>query len=185
MKLETERLSLKPINESHVEDILKIRSNEMVNLFVQRVSPKTNYDALDFILTIKKSVQNNETFYFGITYKNQQNLLGTICLYRFSEDRTEAEVGGGLLLSGGFCGHGLSPCAETSRQPPSSSRYRLERPFTGQGEDIFESLIGKSQKSLFLLFQLLNQCALSAPLSILSLGCHKRDKILICDRIGC
>ncbi|WP_312344726.1 GNAT family N-acetyltransferase [Chryseobacterium binzhouense] len=97
MKLETERLSLKPINESHVEDILKIRSNEMVNLFVQRVSPKTNYDALDFILTIKKSVQNNETFYFGITYKNQQNLLGTICLYRFSEDRTEAEVGYELL----------------------------------------------------------------------------------------
>ncbi|QQV01604.1 MULTISPECIES: GNAT family N-acetyltransferase [Chryseobacterium] len=97
MKLETERLSLKPINESHVEDILKIRSNEMVNRFVQRVSPKTNYDALDFILTIKKRVQNNETFYFGITYKNQQNLLGTICLYRFSEDRTEAEVGYELL----------------------------------------------------------------------------------------
>lgn len=97
MKLETERLSLRPINESHVEDILKIRSNEMVNRFVQRVSPKTNYDALDFILTIKKRVQNNETFYFGITYKNQQNLLGTICLYRFSEDRTEAEVGYELL----------------------------------------------------------------------------------------
>jgi len=97
MKLETERLSLKPINESHVEDILKIRSHEMVNRFVQRVSPKTNYDALDFILTIKKRVQNNETFYFGITYKNQQNLLGTICLYRFSEDRTEAEVGYELL----------------------------------------------------------------------------------------
>jgi len=69
----------------------------MVNRFVQRVSPKTNYDALDFILTIKKRVQNNETFYFGITYKNQQNLLGTICLYRFSEDRTEAEVGYELL----------------------------------------------------------------------------------------
>ena len=97
MKLETERLILKPINESHVEDILKIRSNEVVNRFVQRNPPKNNYDALDFILTIKKRVQNNETFYFGITYKDQQNLLGTICLYRFSEDRTEAEVGYELL----------------------------------------------------------------------------------------
>lgn len=97
MKLETERLILKPINESHVEDILKIRSNEVVNRFVQRNPPKTNYDALYFILTIKKRVQNNETFYFGITYKNQQNILGTICLYRFSEDRTEAEVGYELL----------------------------------------------------------------------------------------
>lgn len=97
MKLETERLILKPINESHVEDILKIRSNEVLNRFVKRILPKNNYDALDFILTIKKRVQNNETFYFGITYKNQQNLLGTICLYRFSEDRTEAEVGYELL----------------------------------------------------------------------------------------
>jgi len=97
MKLETERLILKPIDESNVEDILKIRSNKTTNQFVKRIPPKTNYDALDFILTIKKRVQNNETFYFGITYKNQQNLLGTICLYRFSEDRTEAEVGYELL----------------------------------------------------------------------------------------
>lgn len=97
MKLETERLILKPIDESNVEDILKIRSNKTTNQFVKRIPPKNNYDALDFILTIKKRVQNNETFYFGITYKNQQNLLGTICLYRFSEDRTEAEVGYELL----------------------------------------------------------------------------------------
>jgi len=97
MRIETDRLFLKEIDESYVEDILKIRSNVVVNRFVQRNPPKTNYDALDFILTIKKRVQNNETFYFGITYKNQQNLLGTICLYRFSEDRTKAEVGYELL----------------------------------------------------------------------------------------
>ncbi|WP_175622124.1 GNAT family N-acetyltransferase [Chryseobacterium schmidteae] len=97
MKIETERLVLKSIDESHVEDILKIRSNEVVNQFVKRISPKTNYDALDFILTIKKRVENKETFYWGISFKNQQNLIGTICLYRFSEDRKEAEVGYELL----------------------------------------------------------------------------------------
>ena len=97
MKLETERLILKPIDESHVDDILNIRSNEITNQFVKRIQPKTNYDALDFILTIKKKTQNKETFYFGITFKNQQNLIGTICLYRFSDDRTEAEVGYELL----------------------------------------------------------------------------------------
>lgn len=97
MKLETERLILKPIDESHVEDILKIRSNEVVNQFVKRIPPKTNYDALDFILTIKKRVQNNESINWGITYKNQQNLIGTICLWNFSNDRAEAEVGYELL----------------------------------------------------------------------------------------
>lgn len=97
MIIETDRLILKPIDESHVEDILKIRSNEVVNQFVKRIPPKTNYDALDYILTIKKRVQNNESLNWGISYKNQQNLIGTICLWKFSDDRTEAEVGYELL----------------------------------------------------------------------------------------
>ncbi|MGK6342636.1 GNAT family N-acetyltransferase [Chryseobacterium sp. DT-3] len=97
MKLETERLLLKEINESHVEDILKIRSNEVINQFVKRNSPKTNYDALQFILIIKEKTQNNQTVYLGITCKNQPNLIGTICLWNFSEDRKTAEVGYELL----------------------------------------------------------------------------------------
>ncbi|MCY0967784.1 GNAT family N-acetyltransferase [Chryseobacterium wangxinyae] len=97
MRIETDRLILKEIDESHVEDILKIRSNEVVNQFVKRIPPKNNYDALDFILTIKKRNQNNESLNWGISYKNQQNLIGTICLWKFSDDRKEAEVGYELL----------------------------------------------------------------------------------------
>ena len=97
MKLETERLQLKEINESYVEDILKIRGNEIINQFVQRNSPKNNYDALQFILTIKERTRNNETFYWGISLKDQPNLIGTICLWKFTEDRKQAEVGYELL----------------------------------------------------------------------------------------
>lgn len=97
MKLETERLILKPIDETYVEDILKIRSNEITNKYVVRNAPKNNYDALQFILMIKERTMNNESFYFGISLKNQQNLIGTICLYNFTEDRKTAEVGYELL----------------------------------------------------------------------------------------
>jgi len=97
MKLETERLQLREINENHVEDIFKIRSNEVINQFVQRNSPKNNYDALQFILTIKERTKDNQSFYWGILLKNQSNLIGTICLYNFSEERTVAEVGYELL----------------------------------------------------------------------------------------
>ncbi|WP_292008744.1 GNAT family N-acetyltransferase [Chryseobacterium sp.] len=97
MKLETERLILKEINESHVEDILKIRSNPYINQFVKRTSPQNNYEALDFILTIKRNTENGETIYLGISYKDQQNLIGTICLWNFSEDKKVAEVGYELL----------------------------------------------------------------------------------------
>ncbi|WP_312508258.1 GNAT family N-acetyltransferase [Chryseobacterium culicis] len=97
MKLETERLILKDISESHVEDILRIRSNEVINQFVVRNSPKNNYDALQFILTIKERTKNNQTIYLGISLKDQPNLIGTICLWNFSEDRKTAEVGYELL----------------------------------------------------------------------------------------
>lgn len=95
--IETERLQLKEINENHVEDIFKIRSNEVINQYVQRNSPKNNYDALQFILTIKERTKDNQSFYWGISLKDQSNLIGTICLYNFSEDRKVAEVGYELL----------------------------------------------------------------------------------------
>lgn len=97
MTLQTKRLFLREINESHVEDILKIRSNEAINQFVWRNSPKNNYDALQFILTIKERTRNNETFYWGISLKDKHNLIGTICLWNFSKDRKMAEVGYELL----------------------------------------------------------------------------------------
>ena len=97
MRINTKRLELKDINENHAEDILKIRSNLEINKFLKRIPPKNNYDALSFILTIKQRVENKETIFWGISLKNQTNLIGTICLYRFSEDRTEAEVGYELL----------------------------------------------------------------------------------------
>ncbi|MDH6250459.1 ribosomal-protein-alanine N-acetyltransferase [Chryseobacterium sp. H1D6B] len=97
MKIETDRLILKEIGEHNTEDILLIRSNEFINKFVKRNSPKTNYDALQFILTIKERTRNNETFYWGVSLKDQPNLIGTICLWKFSEDRKTAEVGYELL----------------------------------------------------------------------------------------
>lgn len=97
MKIETERFVLKEINESHIEDILKIRSNTYINKFVKRVSPKNNYDALEFILNIKRRTLNREIIFWGISYKDQKNLIGTICLWNFSNNRKTAEVGYELL----------------------------------------------------------------------------------------
>ena len=97
MILETERLILRQINENHTEDILKIRSNEVINRYVKRNSPKTNYDALAFILHIQKKTQDKEIIFWGISYKDDPRLIGTICLWNFSHDRKTAEVGYELL----------------------------------------------------------------------------------------
>lgn len=76
MKLETQRLQLKGINEGDVEDILKIRSNETINRFVRRNSPKNNYEALQFILTVKENAVKGQSFYWGISLKDRPGLIG-------------------------------------------------------------------------------------------------------------
>ncbi|PWN70626.1 N-acetyltransferase [Chryseobacterium phosphatilyticum] len=97
MEIKTDRLLLREINESHIDDILRIRSNELINQYVKRNSPKNNYDALEFILHIRRRTQNNEIIFWGISYKDQRNLIGTICLWNFAQDRKTAEVGYELL----------------------------------------------------------------------------------------
>ncbi|WP_228437833.1 GNAT family N-acetyltransferase [Chryseobacterium sp. 7] len=49
------------------------------------------------MLTIKEKTKNNQTVYLGISLKDQINLIGTICLWNFSEDRKTTEVGYELL----------------------------------------------------------------------------------------
>lgn len=97
MKLETERLILKEVDESYTEDILKIRSNPYINQYVKRNSPQNNYEALEFIFHIKNKIQNRDMLFWGISFKDQRNLVGTICVWNFSDDRKTAEVGYELL----------------------------------------------------------------------------------------
>lgn len=141
MKLETERLALKEIHENHVEDILKIRSNEVINRFVKRNSPKNNYDALQFILTIKERTRNNQTYYWGISLKDHPNLIGTICLWNFSEDRKTAEVGYEMLPD--YHGQGLMSEALKAVLNYGFNELRLQEilAFTNRFNEISKKLL--------------------------------------------
>ena len=97
MRFSTERLILRTITEHDSVEILGIRSNIEINRFLHRNPPKNSFEALDFILDIKKKSANNEIVFLGISFQNDLKLLGTICLWNFSEDRKTAELGYELL----------------------------------------------------------------------------------------
>lgn len=97
MRFSTQRLVLRSITEHDAAEILGIRSNAEINQFLHRNPPKNSYEALDFILSIKKKIINKEILFLGIASQNHPQLLGTICLWKFSEDRTTAELGYELL----------------------------------------------------------------------------------------
>lgn len=97
MKFSTDRLILRAITEYDAADICKIRSNSAINQFLHRNPPKNSFEALDFILGIKKKTQSKEIVFLGIAVINDPQLIGTICFWHFSEDRKTAELGYELL----------------------------------------------------------------------------------------
>ena len=84
MKFFTERLILRTLTEQDSQDIFEIRSNPEINKFLQRNPPKNSFEALEFILNIKRNSANNEIVFWGISLQNNPKLIGTICLWKFS-----------------------------------------------------------------------------------------------------
>lgn len=95
-ELNTERLKLRKTLTSDSDEVLFLRSNKTVNEFIKRPENKQTKnitDALKFIEDITKGIENNELFSWKITLKNDPTMIGSICLWNFSENKKTAEVG--------------------------------------------------------------------------------------------
>jgi len=94
--LASKRLALRKLEERDAETILFLRSNDIVNQFIKRPErrqTKTISDALIFIQTQEQNLKTNISIVWGITLINELQLIGTICLWNFTEKKDIAEVG--------------------------------------------------------------------------------------------
>ncbi len=95
-EIKTERLFLRKIKESDSDVILFLRSNETVTKFIERPEnrkTKNKTDAIKFIKEINQEFENHKSISWGITLINNPKIIGTICLWNFSENNKIAEVG--------------------------------------------------------------------------------------------
>jgi len=95
-ELISNRLILRSIKESDCDTILFLRSDMEVNKFIQRPEHRqtnTKSDALKFIKQLSENSQNGISISWGITLKNEPQIIGTICLWNFSKDHKTGEVG--------------------------------------------------------------------------------------------
>jgi ribosomal-protein-alanine N-acetyltransferase len=100
----SERLTLRKLSKSDSKEILQLRSDPEINKFLDRKPAITVDDALNFI----KSIVENESgglFYWAITKSGEDKLMGTICLFNFSDTIKECEIGYELLSE--YQGHGI------------------------------------------------------------------------------
>jgi ribosomal-protein-alanine N-acetyltransferase len=91
--LTTERLTLRQLLHSDVQEIFILRSDTLINKYLDRQPSKTLEDALQFI----KMVKHNSLFYWAIAQKGNKKLVGTICLFDVTEVQKRCEIGYELL----------------------------------------------------------------------------------------
>lgn len=91
--LTTERLTLRQLLDSDVAEIFLLRSDILINKYLDRKPSKILEDALKFIEKIK----NNSLSYWAITQKEKEKLIGIICLFDFSKELKKCQIGYELL----------------------------------------------------------------------------------------
>lgn len=102
----TDRLvlnKLKPFDDLKIE---LLRSDEVVNRYIDRPKTSSRKDAIAFIQKINGGIDRGEkVYYWAIRLLDQPDLIGTICIWNFSEEDRKAELGYELLPR--FHGKGL------------------------------------------------------------------------------
>lgn len=99
--LTTERLTLRQLFLDDENEIFILRSDSEINKYLDRQVSNTIDDARNFI----NKVSENNLLYWAITFSNKNILVGTICLFGFSDENGKCEIGYELLTN--FQGQGI------------------------------------------------------------------------------
>ena len=103
--LTTERLTLRQLLINDEEQIFTLRSDSEINKYLDRPLSKTLEDARNFIHTVNENINKNISLYWAITLRDSNTFVGTICLYGFSDENDNCEIGYELLTN--FEGQGI------------------------------------------------------------------------------
>jgi ribosomal-protein-alanine N-acetyltransferase len=103
--LTTERLTLRKLEIADEQEIFTLRSDNEINKFLNRERAKTIDDARSFINKINENINKNDSVYWAINFSDKNKLIGTICLFGFSDENDQCEIGYELLTN--FQGQGI------------------------------------------------------------------------------
>jgi ribosomal-protein-alanine N-acetyltransferase len=103
--LTTERLTLRQPAINDEQEIFTLRSDQEINKYLDRQKANTIDDARNFINKVNESSNKNDSLYWAITFSDKNILVGTICLFSFSDEDASCEIGYELLTN--FQGQGI------------------------------------------------------------------------------
>ena len=103
--LTTERLTLRQPVINDEQEIFTLRSDSEINKYLDRQVSNTIDDARNFINRVTENINKNDSLYWVITLTDRNIVVGTICLFDFSDENGKCEIGYELLTN--FQGQGI------------------------------------------------------------------------------
>jgi [ribosomal protein S5]-alanine N-acetyltransferase len=103
--ISTTRLMLRRLVPEDRKAVFILRNDEQVSRFIQRNRMTSETEAAAFMEQIWKNGDRGPNIYWVICLNTQPDLIGTVCLWNFSEDRKLAELGYEMFPA--FQGRGL------------------------------------------------------------------------------
>jgi ribosomal-protein-alanine N-acetyltransferase len=103
--IKTKRLILRHLVPEDRKTIFLLRTDKQVSMFIDRPVTGSETEAAAFIEKIQSNCELNLSVYWAISLDADPELIGTICLWNFSEDRKLAELGYEMFPA--FQGRGL------------------------------------------------------------------------------
>lgn len=91
--LNSDRLVLRRLKEVDNIVLSKLRSDERVNEFLDRPDKLSEEDASKLILKLNNGIENNEWIIWVISLSENEELIGTICLWNLDKEYKLAEIG--------------------------------------------------------------------------------------------
>ena len=95
-EITTERLLLRKLQATDCEVILFLRTDKNVTKYIERPEhrkTKNISEAIELIKELESYIERNTSIVWGITLKNEPSIIGTICLWNFTQNDKIAEVG--------------------------------------------------------------------------------------------
>ena len=91
--LHTERLILRELRDTDAEALYGLRTDTRVNQYIKRAAMTSVPEAARYIEHITEGITSGMWIYWAICLQHDDHLIGTICLWQFTPDREQAEIG--------------------------------------------------------------------------------------------
>ncbi|MFK7907803.1 MAG: GNAT family N-acetyltransferase [Chitinophagales bacterium] len=96
--LTSERLTLRQATKADLEEVFYLRSDKEINQYIKGATSKNMEEVKAFLEMISEAERIGKSVYWGINLGGNSKMIGSICLWNFSENEKVAEVGYGLGL---------------------------------------------------------------------------------------